>query len=251
MRSCAVAAAPTRKPRCCRAAAVVICSSHRPDSDLSGGHCACPSPDEGQPYVDPASTSRYRAKPPAYLGGAERRTQRKRSRALDKDPYWRRSHQLPTVCYCPIHWVALESSCVRCGRSTNPSRRDGIGLLTVRCDCGFDRRFGRGKRVSIPSVLRRLCLVSSSLLTQDTVSWNRLLVRKAVCAALPRRDKSRPVSVMHLLRTRFEVSNSGRYGVTVPVPGTERTLHFYAFNEPAWSAPSVAAMLAVLDLSLK
>lgn len=164
-----------------------------------------------------------------------------------RHPYWRRSHQLPTVHYCPTHWVALENMCPSCSASTTPVQKGGAGTLSTRCDCGFDLRNSRNPLPTIPLVFRRLCQISVASLELEKIEWDRLCVRDVVRNRLKRDQAFAGMSTVQVLGSQFPGGKIGRYGVVVRVPGTGRDIHLVG-ESPNISAMTWATLLAILDV---
>lgn len=60
--------------------------------------------------------------------------------AVQGEPYWHLSHQLPNVLFCPEHHCPLLTSCPHCGRSVMAIAMRLIDLPRLKCSCGFDFR---------------------------------------------------------------------------------------------------------------
>jgi len=56
------------------------------------------------------------------------------------EPYWHRSHQLPNVFVCHLHFCLLRTSCERCGAVIATAGRCLMPLPRIECSCGADLR---------------------------------------------------------------------------------------------------------------
>lgn len=165
-------------------------------------------------------------------------------------PYWRRSHQLPTVHYCTQHWLPLQSDCQFCGASTRSGTKNSLGVLERNCICGADRRTRQVMSIEVPQAIKELCILSSQTLTLESITWNHGSIRdvwrsKLVQAQIPRR-----ASMISILTAKYPQSIQNAYGIAVPTPGTNRHLVFHAASSRP-TASATAALLVAAGLSLK
>jgi hypothetical protein len=140
-----------------------------------------------------------------------------------KRPYWRRLHQLPTTFYCGTHHVALENTCFACGASARPHDKKGWGTLSVRCDCGADRRNIDLVKVDIPPFFQRLARIGSDALSMKSAGWSAYDVH---CAALD------------LVRKKYGKRGRGYYSVAFEALGASKINRHIAYLKPPFATKS-------------
>lgn len=166
-----------------------------------------------------------------------------------RQPYWRRSHQLPTVPYCTTHWLPLQDRCHECGLSTLPAAKNRRGVLQSRCSCGRDLRSVVVPPFDIPGKLKELCILSTQTLTLDAISWNRHAVSDAFRARLSTERTHFRASMASVLAETFPYAQPNRYGICLSYPGTNRSITLNA-GPAQTSAPAIAAIVVAAGMSL-
>jgi hypothetical protein len=79
------------------------------------------------------------------------------------EPYWRRSHQIPSVLCCTVHQRWLLDACESCGTPALIGKYKLAPLLVPRCSCGSDLR-RQGRRKKTPDAMVRLAQLSCAFL---------------------------------------------------------------------------------------
>jgi len=168
-----------------------------------------------------------------------------------RQPYWRRSHHLPTVHYCTTHWLPLLSDCRACGASTLPMSKNALGSLQCRCICGADRRIKDVSTTEVPRVIKELCVFSTQTLTLDSIYWNSQDIRWTLRRKLAQNQALSRASMVSILATTYPEARQNRYGVSIPTPDTDRLLILNTGIGTAPTAPTLAALLVASGLSLE
>lgn len=87
------------------------------------------------------------------------------------EPYWRRSHQLPTVYYCPTHHIPLQNKCTGCSISNLTGGKNLMPLPSMVCSCGYDYRKQENSLVFSSEIYQRLTKVSIDALQNQKQNW--------------------------------------------------------------------------------
>lgn len=125
----------------------------------------------------------------------------------NKMPYWRIVHQLPTSIYCHRHEIPLEKGCSTCGTLSNPIKHTKIGVLTLFCACGVDRRTSQNARHAMPSHFKRLSAIGEEALAIVNVDWSKDELRKA--AKLIFQEKSQHSSMFEYFVSEMQGERNG------------------------------------------
>lgn len=165
-----------------------------------------------------------------------------------RQPYWRRSHQLPTVPYCTTHWLPLQNCCHACDMLTLPAAKNRRGVLQSRCACGTDLRAVAFPFFEIPHKIKELCILSTQTLTLNEITWNRHAVMDALRSKLSTERVYSRTSIASVLAEAFPFALANRYGICLSFPGTRRTIRLNA-GPAQTSAPSIAALLVAAEIS--
>lgn len=108
-------------------------------------------------------------------------------RAVYGEPFWHRSHQLPTVFYCPKHCVLLRSRCPECGSTiTGGMQSLSVCVLPMSCSCGFFLAQG-GSPTQLPELVPRLNHISLEALTNRQFLCERRQFREMLRSRLAAR----------------------------------------------------------------
>ena len=140
-----------------------------------------------------------------------------------KTPYWRRVHQLPATFYCGTHHVALQNTCLVCGASARPHDKKGWGTLSVKCDCGADRRDVDLVKVDISPFFQRLAKIGSDALSIELAEWSAYDVH---CAAL------------NLVKKKYGKCARGYYSVAFEALGASKINRYIAYFKPPFAKKS-------------
>lgn len=173
-------------------------------------------------------------------------------RCLDEDfknfgePYWHRSHQLPTVFYCPVHEVALLSKCIRCGGTVAPLQRTLIRPLPVSCPHCFKELSDSSELPSASPYLKRLADVSVQALSITVRNWDAHAVRRFFLHLVDADDEAIELRTIELLQARRVKKSYVVQHTHHAMPPTSR---FY-FNRALVSAPEYCALAAASNMTL-
>lgn len=168
---------------------------------------------------------------------------------LGRQPYWRRTHQIPSVHYCTEHWVPLERSCYACGTSSSPAKKNGLEMLTLFCACGADRRRLPLSALVVPQLIKDLSRFCADTLKLETIDWTRRDVRAVLQEQLSSDTRFKRMSMRDVISSQLPDAQSGRYRVSIPTPGTRRQLDLMV-ESPFTTAPAYAMLFVILGLSL-
>ncbi|MFZ2538815.1 MAG: TniQ family protein, partial [Oscillospiraceae bacterium] len=87
------------------------------------------------------------------------------------EPYWHRSHQLPTVYYCTKHHIPLQNKCTNCAISNQRGGKNLMPLPSLICSCGFDYRKPVNNLILSNESYQRLTKISVAALENKEQSW--------------------------------------------------------------------------------
>lgn len=88
------------------------------------------------------------------------------------EPFWHKSHQLPTVYYCPTHLVALQNKCPACGIFNVTGGKRMMPLPRLICLCGHDYTKQTKNLVSSNEIYKLLTKVSIDALENRVQNWS-------------------------------------------------------------------------------
>ncbi len=168
-------------------------------------------------------------------------------RAERRVPYFRRTHQLPTVFYCPKHNVALLQGCPQCKAAIALARRDRISLIETTCSCGFEIAGEERPKREVHAFFHRLADVSVEALSSTNVGWDPQRVRAWLW---DRAGISFGQSGLHAWEKLVNRVPGGRVDATrvrIAVPGTDQDL---VVARELKTAQGVAVLLALLNIRL-
>lgn len=87
------------------------------------------------------------------------------------EPYWHRSHQLPTVYYCPTHHIPLQNKCPNCAISNKTGGKSLMPLPSLVCSCGYDYSKPVKNLIFSGEIYLRLTKVSIAALENKEQNW--------------------------------------------------------------------------------
>jgi len=88
------------------------------------------------------------------------------------EPFWHKSHQLPTVYYCPTHDVPLQNKCTACGIFNVTGGKRMMPLPRLTCSCGYDYTKQTKNIVRSNEIYKRLTKVSIDALENRGQNWS-------------------------------------------------------------------------------
>ena len=165
------------------------------------------------------------------------------------ETYWRKSHQIPTILYCPHHWIPLQNRCPSCGAING---RKGKGILptpALRCQCGFDLRTASKVNAPVAASYKRLCNLSKESLILANSCWSASSLRKLISSKADEFTSSHSVTLPRAIQDQFPGCIIVNKKITLAPEGVNRKTCVFNFADRC-SAPNTALLLALLDIPL-
>lgn len=167
--------------------------------------------------------------------------------AKQGEPYWRRTHQLPNVFFCPDHECELQVGCPECKRATVPIAKRLVDLPVLQCPCGHDVR-----KVThngpVPDVYLKLARLSVQSLNFVNPGWDRQQVRAHLRSLLRGATNSSFGQYRAVLAGTFHVTRDSGQRLCTPVPGSMGYRLQLQGHFSTTAAPDCCALLAALNI---
>lgn len=163
------------------------------------------------------------------------------------EPFWHKSHQLPTVYYCPTHHVPLQNKCTACGIFNIAGGKRMMPLPTLICSCGHDYRKQTKNLISSNEIYKRLTKVSVDALENKEQNWSADNVRAYFSNLAILKLGSKRGETYAKIKEIFnaeEISNS--HFTIKPTGYIGPTL--YRRNPTLFRAPDYCLILASMDI---
>lgn len=168
------------------------------------------------------------------------------------DPYWRRSHQLPSAFVCTKHKCMLVSDCVNCGRQPVSNREPNLPGPGI-CSCGVLPSTARFPSERMRPALEQLAKFSLDMAANGLPNWTGPAMRTHIGSIIRKRwphHRNLTNSALNALE-EFGFRRFGDQWILdlQDCASTEQAL-VVKDDFSYWSAPAIACVLVVSGLSL-
>lgn len=166
------------------------------------------------------------------------------------EPYWHRSHQLPTVYYCPRHNIPLQNKCPKCGVYNLSGGLKLISLPTLVCSCGYDYRLQKHEAITLNEIFKRLSEFSIKALENNDQNWCNLDVRAYFDNIIVEYFGSKNEKVYPYIKNIFKTEeiSLARYSLQPPISSK---LGLFRRRPSAFRAPDYCLILASLNIDFE
>jgi hypothetical protein len=163
-------------------------------------------------------------------------------------PYWHKSHQLPTVFYCPTHNIPLQNKCSKCAMSNQTGGKKLMQLPSLICTCGYDYRRQVGKSATSSEIYQRLTKVSVAALENKESDWSANNVKSYFDSLADELLGSKKGQFFSKIVNTFNVEEITTSSFSLKPPAAFKTGLFHR-NPSTYRAPDFCLILASLNMN--
>lgn len=163
------------------------------------------------------------------------------------EPYWHKSHQLPTVYYCPTHHILLQNRCTNCAMSNQTSGKSLMPLPSLICSCGFDFRKPPKNLLYSDVNYQRLTKVSMAALNSKEENWCADNVNAYFKKLIEEYLKPEKGRIYSKIKNIFKTEDNSLTRFSLKAPGFTETHYFNKFPS-LFKSPEFCLILASLNI---
>ncbi|WP_349742403.1 TniQ family protein [Roseateles cavernae] len=170
----------------------------------------------------------------------------------DIDPYWRRSHQLPTSVVCVEHKVLLRTSCFSCGRIHELRKQKIMKMPEPACSCGADLTELPASTSEIGRQFHALSALTFQTLGAGLPTWSRAHVVSVAQAVINQEWGGRLARAFDAMEGNFGLQRYSSYGLKLSNPELDPAVpQLILQGVPTyWSAVTFASLFVTAGIGL-
>lgn len=166
------------------------------------------------------------------------------------DPYWRRSHQLPTSVVCTQHKVFLRAACSSCGKIHELKKQRILKMPDLLCDCGVDLTASPNSCSDFAQRFVALSELTLGALKGGFPAWSRAEVVAAAQNVINEKWGGNLVKAFDAMEERFGLQRYKKYGLRLSNVEVDTTVPQLVLHgvPSGWGATTFASLFVTVDV---
>lgn len=166
------------------------------------------------------------------------------------EPFWHRSHQLPSVYYCPTHHIPLQNKCTACGISNISGGKRLMPLPSLICSCGYDYRRMTKSSFTSNEIYKSLTKVSIDALENKEQNWSADNVKAYFSNLILEKLGPKQGAIFSKIKHDFNVKEISASGYLIDPLGYSGQAP-YRRSPTTFRAPDFCIILASMDIDFR